>query len=358
MGEIISNFLSNASTYLVYAAIVILFVVACIKCLAPVTGNTRALNRAIKAMKKDKGKTVHRKTWENEEFLGDGALQPSWRLYLENVFFADSHMQAPCSVEDYINEDSVINVPGRSSLSETVPSVFVSLGFLGTLIGIVMSLSTMKFSTFDEVSASMLGMLSGMRYAFGTSIVGVIASVAFTVLNKTVQGRARNTLEEFTQIFQQDTDMPPVDPITQIATYQQEQTRALATLGNECQFRTAHQVDGELHERRDVQTGRGRGAHSQQLRQPHGSGFARPVPEPRARHGRYLPRTAGRQRFHAERAQGLYRGVGRHNVRAARISGDCGKVRYLPCQPERRPEVAGRAQRTDCRAGRSHAEGR
>lgn len=207
MGEIISNFLSNASTYLVYAAIVILFIVACIKCLAPVTGNTRALNRAIKAMKKDKGKTVHRKTWENEEFLGDGALQPSWRLYLENVFFADSHMQAPCSVEDYINEDSVINVPGRSSLSETVPSVFVSLGFLGTLIGIVMSLSTMKFSTFDEVSASMLGMLSGMRYAFGTSIVGVIASVAFTVLNKTVQGRARNTLEEFTQIFQQDTDI-------------------------------------------------------------------------------------------------------------------------------------------------------
>ena len=105
MGEIISSFLSNASTYLVYAAIVILFIVACIKCLAPVTGNTRALNRAIKAMKKDKGKTVHRKTWENEEFLGDGALQPSWRLYLENVFFADSHMQAPCSVEDYINED-------------------------------------------------------------------------------------------------------------------------------------------------------------------------------------------------------------------------------------------------------------
>lgn len=243
MGEIISSFLSNASTYLVYAAIVILFIVACIKCLAPVTGNTRALNRAIKAMKKDKGKTVHRKTWENEEFLGDGALQPSWRLYLENVFFADSHMQAPCSVEDYINEDSVINVPGRSSLSETVPSVFVSLGFLGTLIGIVMSLSAMKFSTFDEVSASMLGMLSGMRYAFGTSIVGVIASVAFTVLNKTVQGRARNTLEEFTQIFQQDTDMPPVDPITQIATYQQEQTRALATLVNEVQTNLIGRID-------------------------------------------------------------------------------------------------------------------
>ena len=54
MGEIISSFLSNASTYLVYAAIVILFIVACIKCLAPVTGNTRALNRAIKAIKKDK----------------------------------------------------------------------------------------------------------------------------------------------------------------------------------------------------------------------------------------------------------------------------------------------------------------
>ena len=240
------NVLSGTATYAVYAAIIIIFAVACVKCLAPVMANTRALNRAIKAMKKDKGKTVRRKTWENEMFLGDGGLQPSWRLYLENVFFADSHMQAPCSVEDYINEDSVISIPGRSSLGESVPSVFVSLGFLGTLIGIVISLSTMQVSNFDEVSASMLNMLNGMRYAFGTSIVGVVASIAFTVLNKTVQGRARNTLEEFTQIFQQDTDMPPVDPITQIATYQQEQTRALATLVNEVQTTLVSRVDEVL----------------------------------------------------------------------------------------------------------------
>lgn len=246
MGDVFMNVFNNIATYAVYAAIAVIFAVACIKCLAPVMANTRALSRAIKAMKKDKGKTVRRKTWENEVFLGDGALQPCWRLYLENVFFADSHMQAPCSVEDYINEDTVIHVPGRSSLGESVPSVFVSLGFLGTLIGIVISLSTMKFGTFDEVSSSMLGMLSGMRYAFGTSIAGVIASILFTVLNKTVQGRARNTLEEFTQIFQQDTDMPPVDPITQIATYQQEQTRALATLVNEVQGNLINRVDEVL----------------------------------------------------------------------------------------------------------------
>lgn len=238
--------LSNVSTYAVYAATVVVFVVACIKCLSPVMANTRALNRAIKAMKKDKGKTVRRKTWENEEFLGNGALQPSWRLYLENVFFADSHMQAPCNVGDYINEDSVINVPGRSTLGDTAPSVLVSLGFLGTLIGLVISLSTMSFNSFDEVTESMLGMLNGLQYAFGTSILGVICSITFTVLNKTVQGRARNALEEFTQIFQQDTDMPPVDPITQIATYQQEQTRALATLVNEVQTSLINRIDESL----------------------------------------------------------------------------------------------------------------
>lgn len=245
MGVLLSA-VSNVATYAVYAATVVIFIVACIKCLGPVMANNRALNRAIKAMKKDKGKTVRRKTWENEVFLGDGALQPSWRLYLENVFFADSHMQAPCNVEDYINEDTVINIPGRSSLGDTVPSVLVSLGFLGTLIGLVISLSTMNLSSFEEVSSSMLGMLNGLRYAFGTSIVGVVASITFTVLNKTVQGRARNTLAEFTQIFQQDTDMPPVDPITQIATYQQEQTRALATLVNEVQSTLINRIDEAL----------------------------------------------------------------------------------------------------------------
>ena len=61
-----------------------------------------------------------------------------------------------------------------------------------------------------------------------------------------MQGRARNTLADFTQIFQQDTDMPPVDPITQIATYQQEQTRALATLVNEVQSTLINRIDEAL----------------------------------------------------------------------------------------------------------------
>lgn len=238
--------MGDLSTYLVYAAIIIIFAVVCVKCLAPVISNTHALNRAIKAMKHDKGKTVRRKTWEDEAFLGEGGLQPAWRLYLENVFFADSHMQAPCSVEDYINEDSVINVPGRYSLGESMSSVFVSLGFLGTLLGIVISLSTMSLGDADDVLTSMNEMMGGLKYAFGTSIAGVIASIAFTVLNKAVQGRARNTLEEFTQIFQQDTDMPPVDPMTQIATYQQEQTRALATLVNEVQTTMISRIDEVL----------------------------------------------------------------------------------------------------------------
>ena len=240
--QVFGGSVTNIATYLLYAIIVILFLVACFKCLAPVSANTRALNRAIRVMRRDKGKVIRRNTWEKEDFLGNGSLKSSWRLFLDNELFADEHMQAPCNVEDYINEDSVINVPGRVSLAESVPGIFVSLGFLGTLIGLVISLANMSLGTFDEVSKSMLGMLGGLRYAFGTSIVGVLASITFTFLNRSVQGRARNALEEFTQIFQQDTDMRSVDAMTQIATYQQEQTRLLRNITGELQENLAARI--------------------------------------------------------------------------------------------------------------------
>ena len=48
------------------------------------------------------------------------------------------------------------------------------------------------------------------------------------------QGKIKATSQkEFTQIFQQDTDMPPVDPMTQIATYQQEQTALIRKMAED-----------------------------------------------------------------------------------------------------------------------------
>ena len=55
---------------------------------------------------------------------------------MNNLFFADGVYHNASNVEDYINEDTAIYGPGRISFAEAIPGLMVSLGFLGTLIGL------------------------------------------------------------------------------------------------------------------------------------------------------------------------------------------------------------------------------
>ena len=84
-----SSFLTNTLNFLVYAAIVALFIVCMVKCVAPVIYTRRVLSGAVRAIKK--GENAKR-SWQEETFLGKGALYPHWSEYLNNLFFADGEL--------------------------------------------------------------------------------------------------------------------------------------------------------------------------------------------------------------------------------------------------------------------------
>ena len=210
----------------VYVAILLLFGVGIAKCILPVVRTRDLLKRAVKNIKKgDKA----RRSWQEDRFLGRGVLMPHWSEYLNNLFFADNEYHNPANVEDYINEETVIDGPGSARLADALPGVMVSLGFLGTLLGLSFALSGMGADVSD-VSGSMSTLLGSMRYAFLTSIVGVIASVLFTLLTRAVHGSAERTLLEFYNAMARYAGVLSVDPMTQIAIYQQEQTGLMKQL--------------------------------------------------------------------------------------------------------------------------------
>ena len=221
------SWMGSGFSVFVYIAIVALFVTGVLKCILPVTRNTSLLNRAVKNIRKgDKA----RYSWQNEKFLGKGNLYPHWSEYLHNLFFADGEYHNPANVEDYINEETVMDGPGRSRLSEALPGVQVSLGFLGTLLGLSVALSKMNAADAAQITDSMTTLLSSMKYAFLTSIFGVVASVTFTLLTRIVHGRAERALLSFYNALSRYAGVLSVDPMTQIAIYQQEQTGILKGL--------------------------------------------------------------------------------------------------------------------------------
>ena len=225
--ETIKSWLGNdIFSVFVYAAIVALFVIGIVKCVLPVVNTRRLLQRAIKNIKKgDKA----RRSWQDDRFLGRGCLMPHWSEYLNNLFFADNEYHNPANVEDYINEETVIESPGRVRLAEALPGVSVSLGFLGTLMGLSVALGGMGADVSD-VSGSMTTLLGSMKYAFMTSIFGVVASILFTMLTRIVHGRAERTLLSFYNAMARYAGVLSVEPMTQIAIYQQEQTSILNKL--------------------------------------------------------------------------------------------------------------------------------
>ncbi|MCR4621358.1 MAG: MotA/TolQ/ExbB proton channel family protein [Clostridiales bacterium] len=223
----ITSWMGGGISVVVYLVIIVLFLIGIFRCILPVTRNTKRLKRAIYQIKQgDKA----RHSWQEDRFLGRGSLMPHWSEYLNNLFFADGEYHNPANVEDYINEETVIDGPGRAKLTEALPGIQVSLGFLGTLLGLSLALSEMSSVNANTITASMNTLLSSMKYAFLTSIFGVIASVSFTLLTRAAHAKAQNTLTEFYNAMAKYAGVLSVDPMTQVAIYQQEQTSLLKQL--------------------------------------------------------------------------------------------------------------------------------
>ena len=156
--------------------------------------------------------------------IGVGIWFAHWSEYLNNLFFADGVYHNASNVEDYINEETEIYGPGRGSFAEAVPGLLVSVGFLGTLVGLAQGLSGFSMSDSQAVMDSIVTLIPGMRYAFLTSIVGVVGSVSFTLIIRFAYGSTERTLRNFYGAMSRYAGLSSVDPMTQVAIYQQEQT--------------------------------------------------------------------------------------------------------------------------------------
>ena len=70
-----SDALSGVSNLVVYAAIVALFVIGLIRCIAPVMRTRGTLRRAIRSIRSE-GDTKY--AWQQDDVVGQGTLFPHW----------------------------------------------------------------------------------------------------------------------------------------------------------------------------------------------------------------------------------------------------------------------------------------
>lgn len=220
--------LSSLTDALIYLAEFALVLVGLFKCLIPLVTTTQALRRAIRRLQQDAGTPQGTPVWQEKRFMGR-RLKGSWLRFLQNAEQLDRR-GLPCNVEDYINDDTVTHGPGNAQLADLIPGLLTSMGILGTFMGMMAGLGGLDFSSADRIIEGIPQLLTGMQFAFGTSVVGVSLSIVFNVANRILQGSSYRAIDDFVAAFTSLAMSRPLDNDVQLICQNQDSNHMLASL--------------------------------------------------------------------------------------------------------------------------------
>ena len=235
----VTAILPDLADYIVYGAIAVVTLIGVFKCLIPLWNTSAALRRAIRRLQDhagDPGKPV----WQEASFMGR-RMKGSWLRFLQNAEQLDRR-GLPTNVEDYINDDTVTHSHGNATLAELIPNLLTSLGILGTFMGLSRGLSSLNFADASQLISGIPNLLSGMRFAFGTSVAGISCSLIFNMLNRISQGSSYRAIDDFVSSFTQLAMSRPLDNDVQLICQNQDRNHMLQGINETLADRLAENV--------------------------------------------------------------------------------------------------------------------
>ncbi len=229
MNGILENLAANLTDLLIYIAIALVALIGVFKCVLPVSRVARRLRRGIHLLETATGEG--RPVWQDVLFLGK-EIQGPWRRFLVNAEQLDAR-GLNCNVEDYINDETVIDSVGHVQLADVVPSLLTSLGILGTFIGLMRGLGGLDVSDAAKTMESIPQMIGGMTFAFMTSIAGISCSLIFNMLNRMAYGSATSAIDDFTDAFADLVMQKPLEDNVQMICQQEDRSALLRRLSTD-----------------------------------------------------------------------------------------------------------------------------
>lgn len=153
------------------------------------------LIQMISKIKKGVSKSII--NFPNIDKITDSALKSVWEEYKSTFIKLNGGSKTDEFASDYFNERNLISKKTNLKLLNSVPSILVGFGILGTFVGLTFGISNFKTSSTDEIKSSIEVLLSGMGTAFISSIYGMLLSLIFTVLEKIQTNRLHTVIHEY-----------------------------------------------------------------------------------------------------------------------------------------------------------------
>lgn len=157
-----------------------------------------------KEYKEANGKNLWANYKDNDKVFEEEELQDAFDRYRLRMKASKTRKGAvsSCDLEEYINEDLLDKV-GMNFFNSGVSGTLTGLGILGTFLGLSMGLGAFSGDDIFTISDNVGSLLSGMKVAFHTSVYGILFSLVFNVVYRSIMSDAYETLDEFLYVFRQ-----------------------------------------------------------------------------------------------------------------------------------------------------------
>lgn len=206
------------------------------------SGTLTVLSRAFKIEGDIHSKASHavevlEKEIEKQKKLSDPHLKGEDKLYFLNLL----EKIKSClyngdfsSISEVVNYDTIIAKHGYRSFAGLMPGIFTGLGILGTFLGLVGGLKGLDFSNPSALEGGMNILISGMYLAFVTSVVGIVLSISWSIIDKNRIAKYKSRVDVFNNMFEKYLEKPKLhDFLAKILELEEEQRSSINTLASD-----------------------------------------------------------------------------------------------------------------------------
>jgi len=200
--------LSNLLINVVFLVIIgVMFVISAISFLR-LNHMTDELVVVAEDIQEEYKKNGNRNVWpvllDNKNLFEDDNLKYAFGKYRMRLKSCRSGKRytANVDIEDFINE-SLVETVGKHFFNSAIPGTMTGLGILGTFIGLSLGLGSFNGNDIYTISDNVGPLLSGMKVAFHTSVYGIIFSLIFDYVYRSIMSDAYEKLDFFLSTFKQ-----------------------------------------------------------------------------------------------------------------------------------------------------------
>lgn len=194
-----------------------------------------ASTKLLERYKKNGNKNLWTEIQDEKDFFEEENLIKAFGKYclrMKNSRSGRGYTNA-CDIEEYINEELIEKV-GSNYFNSGISGTLTGLGILGTFVGLSLGMGAFNGDDIYTISDNVGPLLSGMKVAFHTSVYGILFSLVFNFVYRSIMADAYGKLEQFLNIYKQCA-LPPVvgseeDNIAAILIYQANQANYLKQL--------------------------------------------------------------------------------------------------------------------------------